>query len=348
MRRFAYMTGLYALAHLVVDFSCAFLLFYRVYGASGWLSCLFVYNFCAFAMQMPLGILADRLRQNRIFAALGCLLVFASPLAAPEPLLLSGLAGLGNALFHIGAGRDVLCGSRRRFSALGVFVSPGAAGIFLGMLAGKGGGLPQEIVLSVLLVTAAAILFAVPALKEKGRGERPADEAVRRAPGGLTGRLLMMLAFLFLVVCLRSFVGQTLAFPWKGAGHNALFLVVAVVLGKAAGGILADRLGALRVSFVSLILCAGLLLFYRNPICGVAALFFFNMTMPITLGAAARLLPRAPGFAFGLLTFGLFLGLAPLLAGVHNPLVLPYGYMAACIASACLLYYGLRGVRNGA
>ena len=38
------------------------------------------------------------------------------------------------------------------------------------------------------------------------------------------------------------------------------------------------------------------------PVCGTLAVFLFNMTMPITLWAAARLLPGAKGFAFGLLT----------------------------------------------
>ena len=37
--------------------------------------------------------------------------------------------------------------------------------------------------------------------------------------------------------------------------------------------------------------------------------------MPLTLYGAARLLPGAKGFAFGLLTFALFLGFLPVYAG---------------------------------
>ena len=40
-------------------------------------------------------------------------------------------------------------------------------------------------------------------------------------------------------------------------------------------------------------------------------MFLFNMTMPLTLWACARLLPETRGFAFGILTFGLFLGFLP-------------------------------------
>ena len=45
-------------AHFLVDFACAFLVF-RFLGRSGELSALLLaYNFCAFAVQMPLGLLA--------------------------------------------------------------------------------------------------------------------------------------------------------------------------------------------------------------------------------------------------------------------------------------------------
>ena len=44
---------------------------------------------------------------------------------------------------------------------------------------------------------------------------------------------------------------------------------------------------------------------------GLTAVFLFNMTMPLTLYLLADKFPNQPGFAFGLLTFGLFLGFLP-------------------------------------
>ena len=44
---------------------------------------------------------------------------------------------------------------------------------------------------------------------------------------------------------------------------------------------------------------------------GILALFLFNMTMPVTLYLLIRRLPSYPGFSFGFLTFGLFLGFLP-------------------------------------
>ena len=87
--------------------------------------------------------------------------------------------------------------------------------------------------------------------------------------------------------------------------------MLGVVLGKTAGGFLADRIGTLSAAALSLIPCALLLLFPTSPVCGTLAMFLFNMTMPMTLWAMARLFPCARGFSFGALTFALFLGFLP-------------------------------------
>ncbi len=338
MRKFAVLTGLYSVSHFIVDFSCAFLIFSKLHGSDIWLTCLFTYNFMAFAFQMPLGLIADKIKRNSVFAALGCILSAAANFMAPSPLALCSVAGLGNALFHIGAGRDVLSGSGKRFSALGIFVSPGAMGLFLGSLCGKSGLLPLYIVLCALSMDAVVIVFF--GSKLSGMRDEGFDRSEKKDLMGSS--IAFMLLCLFLVVCLRSYVGMTLAFPWKGEGHYAFYLVLAVVFGKAFGGVLADCFGPIKVSFASLFLSAVLFLLYKAPVYGIIAVLLFNMTMPITLGAVARIMPQYLGFGFGLLTFGLFIGLIPKFLTAQCWLILPYGYTAACIVSACLLYYGLR------
>lgn len=332
------MTGLYSLSHFIVDFSCAYLIFSRLSGSNQWLLCLFVYNFFAFALQMPLGIISDSINRNRVLAALGCLLVAAASTLTFSPVMLCSVAGLGNALFHIGAGRDILQGSNGRFSALGIFVSPGALGLYLGTACGKGGRLPLAAVICVLATVSVIIWFVVPRLCEKHEVTNSAINIKAFFSRGFG----FMLMCLFAVVCLRSYVGMTLSLPWKGEGHFGLYLIIAVVCGKALGGILADFFDPIKVSCASLFLSALLFLFFRTPACGILALFFFNMTMPITLGAVARILPNSLGFGFGILTFGLFIGLIPTLLSAQNYLTLPYGYTVACIISAGLLYYGLK------
>ena len=56
--------ALYSAAHFWVDLSCAFLVFRTMADAGDLALCLLFYNFCAFALQMPFGLLADQLDRN--------------------------------------------------------------------------------------------------------------------------------------------------------------------------------------------------------------------------------------------------------------------------------------------
>ncbi|MBQ8563373.1 MAG: hypothetical protein IJ443_05755, partial [Firmicutes bacterium] len=48
----------------------------------------------------------------------------------------------------------------------------------------------------------------------------------------------------------------------------------------------------------------------ESPLLSLAGILLFNMTMPVTLCALADLMPKNPGFAFGLTTLALLLGTA--------------------------------------
>ena len=311
-----------AVVHAFVDFSCAFLLFRRSGNTLNWAQVLLLYNFCAFALQMPLGLLADRKNQDLSLAVCGCLLTAAAYL--PMPLFIAALlAGVGNAGFHVGAGRRILNLSPDRAGWLGVFVSPGALGLYVGTWMGKGetgAFLPVA-----LLLCGAALLWW-------GRRQAHGEIYAVPAPKHSGSAVPIAVICLLLVVVLRSAVGMGLTIPWKGESVWAAALVCALALGKAAGGFLADRFGLVRTSAVTLAASAGLFLLSAQPLCGVAAVFLFNMTMPLTLHGAARLLPNLKGFSFGLLTFGLFLGFLPMYFGVGTL----NGLWAACIAAASL------------
>lgn len=332
---------LYSAAHFWVDLSCAFLIFRTLAGTPDFILCLLLYNFCAFALQMPFGILADRLDRNGIVAASGCSIIALAYLF-PTPVLAAVTAGIGNALFHLGGGIDVLNRSGEKSWALGVYVSPGALGLFLGTLWGKGDVSGLEIVPVILLLLAGMILLLSHLVFDGFRsGNTPVN---LDAPAGY-GKLLP----LFLVVVLRSYMGMNQAFPWKGGGHWALILTLALVLGKTAGGFAADRLGARRASAWSLGLAAVLYLGSMLPLPGVLAVFLFNMTMPVTLWAAARAMPGVKGFTFGLLTFALFLGYLPSFLGWPNLLDGPGSYAAVAAISLILLWFPLgKEARNAA
>jgi hypothetical protein len=82
-----------------------------------------------------MGWLTDGQRSYRT-VLLGGLVLAAMGALVPShsPLLLVGLASLGNAAFHVGAGGFVLAMGNERASASGLFVGPGALGLGFGLL----------------------------------------------------------------------------------------------------------------------------------------------------------------------------------------------------------------------
>lgn len=334
---------LYCAGHFLVDLTCAYLMITLAAsaGESRWL-CLLLYNFCAFALQMPAGLCADRLDRNAAVAVSGLALTLIAFALFPLPVLCAVILGIGNCLYHVGGGVDVLHFSETRQWMLGIYVSPGAIGLFLGGLLAQKQLFSLPIGFALILIASVLIslgLHLTHSLKQPSGNVPPSIETVGRAPA------LAVIALL-LVVVLRSYVGLTLTFPWK-TGVWSLLAVLGIALGKTAGGFLADRMGAIRASVVTLSLCAFLFLFSDHALCGLAAVFLFNMTMPLTLFAMARLFPGARGFAFGTLTFALFLGYLP----THLGLPVPFSgstwrYAVEAGISLLLLIAGLLACRE--
>ena len=326
----ARVTAVYSAAHFAVDLSCAFLVLRFGKDGGQWLEAVLLYNFCAFALQMPLGLLTDRFGNGKAFSAAGCLLVAAAWLLRGMPTGLCVTAGIGNALFHIGGGHDVLALNQRRAGQLGVFVSPGAFGLFLGGLLSRS-AFPVWPVLAGMVLAAGAILLLIPGL--------PGSEVSfggPEAPKAWAGLSVLLL----LVVVLRSYGGFLFSFPWK-TGLWSWAFVFGVVLGKTLGGFFYDRLGGRIAALGSLIPAAALFLASGIPALGCLAVLLFNMTMPLTLRRAADLIPGAPGFSFGLLTFGLFLGFLPTWLDLPSLSTGPM-YAGVCLLSLLLLLPALR------
>ncbi len=321
--------SVYCVSHFLVDFCCAFFMFTLLRQKYDWITAILIYNFCAFALQMPLGIAADKLSKNALFSALGCLLVAISPFMHGT-LITASVMGIGNALFHVGGGVDVLNMSEHKCAPLGLFVSPGALGLCLGSM--FAGDLPLIIPIALLVLSSALII-----LVSRFEHELPENRPLQFP--AMSGTAILSVICLFVVVCLRSYAGMSFSFEWKSA-IPAFITVVCIALGKALGGYAADKAGSRIASIISLSLCAALFLFSHIPICGLAALLLFNMTMPITLWETSKLFPDAKGFSFGLLTFALFAGFLPVYFGA--PALTAFPSAAITALSLILLLAGIR------
>ncbi len=314
-----------SILHFIVDGICAFAMFGR-FGADGTTAYLF-YNLCAFALQMPVGALADlvavsiskgneagKRRFYRVVTLLGIVFVIIGMFAGPLAL------GVGNAMFHVGGGLDTIAEDKSRNlsgRALGVFVAPGALGLFVGKLASDFAGFQVYVRNTWIGLAALTVLAGFLRMYYEERHlvfvEKDADQDW---PAGIKGKgssvnaaePLIIAIVCFIAVVIRSYVGLSADFSWKSGLVSSFMITMAVVLGKAAGGFISAWLGELRTVCISLGIAAVCFIFSDIPVFGILALFFFNMTMPITLYLLVKKMPRIPGFAFGLLTCALFAG----------------------------------------
>ena len=127
---------IYSLVHFIVDLACAVLVKKLVTPNTENELLLFIavilYNFFAFSLKFPIGFIADKINKNGILALVGCLLVAIAYIFPQFALIACIIAGIGNAMYHIGSGIDVLNISDKKASLSGIYVSTGALGIFLG------------------------------------------------------------------------------------------------------------------------------------------------------------------------------------------------------------------------
>jgi FSR family fosmidomycin resistance protein-like MFS transporter len=118
-----------------------------------------LYNALAFGLQAPIGLVLDRWPRYRVAAIAGAL-VAAIALPLGRVAVTSGIVavGIGNALFHVGAGAQVLESSGDRATESGIFVGPGAVGLALGLWLGAH-AVPCGWILSGLLVLSTPLLW---------------------------------------------------------------------------------------------------------------------------------------------------------------------------------------------
>jgi MFS transporter, FSR family, fosmidomycin resistance protein len=314
--------------------------------AAGTYAIVVGYDLIAFAVQLPLGLLVDKLNAARASSIAGIVLSAMAVLSATGRAdTTMGLAGIGNALFHVGAGGMVLANARGRAAPAGLFVAPGSLGLGLGLWLGPRAHIPAW---PLLILAAVSVAGAVLARAPLGlqRAVLPAVEQERGLPARLWPAALVLL---LLSATVRGLI-ESVGCQWC---PKAAFLMVALPLvgftARLVGGYASDRLGWVETSVGALLLSAPLIAFNHGSVVpALIGLLLFQMTMPVTLMAVWRVMPRRPATAFGFPCVGLVVG--TILSGevpIRRMLDAPFllGLIAAS-ATALLLALELIGVRR--
>lgn len=332
----------FGIIHAVVDASTVMTIFTTkfVHGLRPYDIAVIVltYDLIAFGGQVPLGFLMDKLRRCRGAAALGLVFcIFGIVFLRIEPITAMIFAGVGNALYHLGAGALSLHVHYGRATPPGIFVAPGALGLAVGSYMGKGGfeiTWPFFVLLGIsLLVTLIATVPDIP------YGSPPKAPKVKRP--------ILIVVLLLVSVFVRSLVGRAGGYALPKLPEVMFAAASAAFAGKAIGGVIADRLGWIEVSVGALLISAPLIAFGgADSTMVIIGLFIFQMTMPVTLVAVAVLMPARPGFAFGLncLAYiaGFLMTTLPSVKALYSQPV----FLGLILLSALTVYMGLRPLKN--
>ncbi|MCX6748941.1 MAG: hypothetical protein NT076_05025 [Candidatus Pacearchaeota archaeon] len=326
--------AVYSFAHAVVDMVCAIVIFsivrFNTMGFNEFFNLVVLYGLIAFGLQVVFGMICDKLKSPKLFAVFGIILTLISTLFITQsPIFAIILAGIGNALFHIGGGTISLNITPKKATAPGIYVAPGAIGLFLGILIGKKELLP--IMFSIILLILTLILVLVTAQPKIDYKQKQLKKS---------NIFWLIVIFILLSVIIRSFIGFMIVFPWKSNLTLGILFILGVFLGKAFGGILGDKFGWMKVGVTSLLISAFLLAFgANNPILGIIGIFLFNMTMPITLTIISNMFLGRPGFAFGLTVLALIVGTLPFYAEIK--IMNNMFSFLTIVVSAIAIYIGL-------
>lgn len=334
--------GLLTALHMLVDALCCCCLYLIASGmdAVGLVSMFVIYNCVAFLTQPITGAWVDRIRTPKgVFVLSVSMLLVGGMMCAwmqnVPHYVVAVLIGLGNSMFHVYGGKFVAVKTNNNMRHLGIFVSTGALGLFLG---GRYASVfTLYIIMGAMVAASALFLYNLKCVES-------ADVASERAIKGVgfkfkENKLIIFSSVLF-IVAFRSFLGNITP---QSASYITVFPVLAclaAVAGKAFGGYLTQWFGIEKTLVVTLMLsgCCFLLGYY-NVAFLLAMTLFINLSMPITLYLANKCCSRHEGFAFGMIAAFLIPGYAIGKAVVGDPFAyhLLYPLVATILIEALVL-----------
>lgn len=304
--------------HMTVDGLCACCLFSLVplLAPDSIFVFFWLYNCIAFLSQPLVGLFLDKVGNRTSFFVLAVIFLLSGAFIEVLgivgkvhlfPYTIAILLGLGNSLFHIYGGKYVTEFSGNNMKHLGVFVSTGALGLFLGQSAASYIGV---IAIMLILVLLSFLMLRV-GLKRSACYHSGGSGVCSDLCSTSMQYSLPLFAFVLFIVFFRSFMGKMIPYEARFVNYFPLYACALSVLGKATGGYVADRLGVGRTLFITMMIAGCcFLLGYYDVVYILAMILFINFSMPITLHIANRCFPRNQGFAFGMLAAFLIPGYA--------------------------------------
>ena len=299
------MGWIYGFVHFSTEVCCFYFLFSRLAFHPLWWSYALVFDALAFLPQSLIGMWIDSAKRDRIGVLGGILLLSALFLPFDIPALI--LLTLGNAMVHVSGAKHTLCDPQGKITPCSTFVAGGSFGVITGQLLGSL-QTPSLLWIPVICMVLSLALCLYVSLIHPMNREVPCTFHVNS--NKLSPATIVLLACLSTAI--RSYVAYAIPTTWKKDTIHAIYLFCSMGVGKFLGGVLCDRIGYQKTATLSLLISLPLLIF-GNRLMSVSliGIGLFSMTMPVSIGILVSVFPKNSGFAFGLTTIALFLGVAP-------------------------------------
>ena len=286
--------------HLLVDFFSIFLLFSFKVDTQTALLLVVLYDCLAFMSQPIFGALIEKVKRLNGIISLSVMVIIVAQFITLSYIAIP-LAALGNALFHVAAGKLVIDKSSKS-SPLGIFISFGALGVgFATLYANKQLFVLLLFILFVLVLVNEFINYDdIPYVNNQENNDQKT--------------YIFPVILIMIGVTLRGFFGYyTDKSSLTQLNNGALISVFVVFIAKFIGGFLIDKFKMIPVIILSLILSIIGISFAQISYLYLFGVFGVNLLMAATLELIRRVLPNNHAFGFGLLAsclaFGSLLGI---------------------------------------
>lgn len=289
-----------------------------------------LYDIMAFALQPIFGIIIDIVKRKWFIAVAGVVLEIAGVCSmSMNALAAIVLVGIGNALYHLCIGAEILMTNPDSASKIGIFTGPGALGLSIGLWYGTQGFYPFHFMIASLLISTVA-LIVLPKLN--------AENKTSTTKSAYVPTVVLIMLFTLAAITLRGFVGYS---GFTGLQKNAFTVIglgVAACTGKITGGIISDIFGWKITTLTALLLSGICIIFTHYSIFfAFLAMLLFQMPMAVTLIATARTLPGKPAIAFGLTCLVLFCGTFTSYHAPHGFYTLPVTLLLITVAGGFII-----------
>jgi len=218
-----------------------------------------IYNILAFGGQYPVAILMEKISNSKtllLFTYALNVLAIAIFLFTPEAAII--LAGIASAIYHVAGGSQ--CAINNKATNIGLFAAPGVGGLIIGgYLSWK-----HINIIPVLLPIAIVFLFVLSRLNFSKLKEQENAESAKDKHAIDAHDIIMML--LLLIISLRSVTWNVFQLIHENNFEWLIAIASAGVVGKIAGGWLADKIGWRIYALASATIATPLVVIFKKEL----------------------------------------------------------------------------------